>query len=170
VVVCGHYWGERESDMRRGPSSVKRLLVLLVLVGALAAVTGALAGTTRFSFTFDETFPLCNGDPIHVNGTVLGIISETQTPSGGEIAAFHFQPQGVTGVDLVTGTVFHATGLTRDITVSFPPGGGTETFINKFHIQATAGAQSYLVTEVFHTTMTPDGTVTVFFDKASSTC
>jgi hypothetical protein len=143
---------------------------MLVVVGAFAAVTGAQASTTTFSFTFDTTFPLCNGDPIHLNGTVKGIISETQTPSGGEIAAFHFQPQGVTGVDLVTGTVFHATGLTRDLTVSFPPGGGTETFINQFHIQATGGAQSYLNTEVFHTTQTPDGTVTVEFDKAFTTC
>jgi len=101
---------------------------------------------------------------------VLGIISETQTPTGGVIAAFHFQPQGVTGVDLVTGTVFHATGLTRDLTVSFPPGGGTETFINQFHIQATGDAQSYLNTELFHTTLTPNGTVTVEFDNVSSTC
>jgi hypothetical protein len=149
---------------------MKRLLVILVVVGALATAAGAQGGTTTFSFTFDTTFPLCNGDPIHLNGTVLGIISETQTPTGGVIAAFHFQPQGVTGVDLVTGTVFHATGLTRGLTVSFPPGGGTETFINQFHIQATGGAQSYLNIELFHTTLTPDGTVTVEFDNVSSTC
>jgi hypothetical protein len=86
------------------------------------------------------------------------------------VLAFHFQPQGVTGVDLVTGTVFHATGLTRDLIVNSPAGGSTGTFVNRFHIQATRGAESYIVSELFHVTVTPDGTVTVFFDNFSSTC
>jgi hypothetical protein len=76
----------------------------------------------------------------------------------------------VTGIDLVTGTVFHATGLTRDLVVTSPAGGSTETFVNQFHIQATRGEQSYMITEVFHITVAPDGTVTVEFDKASATC
>jgi hypothetical protein len=149
---------------------MRRLLVILAVVGALAAPLGAQAGTTVEKQTFDETFPLCNGDPIHVSGTLLAVFSETTTPSGAEVLAFHFQPQGVTGVDLVTGTVFHATGLTRDLIVNSPPGGSTETFVNRFHIQATGGAQSYIISELFHVTVTPDGTVKVFFDNFSSTC
>jgi len=149
---------------------MRRLLVILAAVGALAAPLGAQAGTTVQKQTFDDTFPLCNGDPIHLSGPLLAVISETATPSGGEVLAFHFQPQGVTGVDLVTGTVFHATGLTRDLIVNSPPGGSTETFVNRFHIQATGGAESYVVSELFHVTVTPDGTVTVFFDNFSSTC
>jgi hypothetical protein len=149
---------------------MRRLLVILAVVGALAAPVSAQAGTTVEQFTFDTTFPLCNGDLIHVSGPLLAVISETATPSGGEVVAFHFQPQGVTGVDLVTGTVFHATGLTRDLIVNSPPGGSTETFVNEFRIQATGGAESYIVTELFHVTVTPDGTVTVFFDNFASTC
>jgi hypothetical protein len=150
---------------------MRRLLLLVALVGGLATAGGAQATTSTISFPFDTTFPLCNGDPVHLSGTVLGIFTETQTAQGGEVLAFHFQPQGVRGVDLVTGTVFHATGLTRDVIVSVPPGRGeTETFINDFHIQATGGAQSYLNTEVFHITVTPDGTVAAFLDNVSSTC
>ncbi len=149
---------------------MRRLLVILAAVGALAAPLGAQAGTTVEKQTFDDTFPLCNGDPIHVSGTLVAVISDTTTPSGGEVLAFHFQPQGVTGVDLVTGTVFHATGLTRDLIVNSPAGGSTETFVNRFHIQATRGAQSYIISELFHVTVTPAGTVTVFFDNFSSTC
>jgi hypothetical protein len=149
---------------------MRRLLVILAVVGALAAPVSAQAGTTVEQFTFDTTFPLCNGDLIHVSGPLLAVISETATPSGGEVVAFHFQPQGVTGVDLVTGMVFHATGLTRDLIVNSPPGGSTETFVNEFRIQATGGAESYIVTELFHVTVTPDGTVTVFFDNFASTC
>ena len=77
---------------------------------------------------------------------------------------------GVSGVDLVTGTVFRAVGLTRDLIVNSPPGGTTETFVNRFHIQATRGAQSYIVTELFHVTVTPDGTVRVELDNFASTC
>ena len=116
---------------------MRRLLVILAAVGALAAPLGAQAGTTVQKQTFDDTFPLCNGDPIHLSGPLLAVISETATPSGGEVLAFHFQPQGVTGVDLVTGTVFHATGLTRDLIVNSPSGGSTrseEHTLNSSHL------------------------------------
>ena len=149
---------------------MRRLLVILVAVGALAAPLSAQAGTTVEKQSFDATFEICNGDLIHLSGTLLAVFSETATPSGGEVLAFHFQPQGVSGVDLVTGTVFQATGLTRDLIVNSPPGGSTETFVNQFHIQATGGAQSYIITELFHVTVTPKGTVTVFFDNFASTC
>jgi hypothetical protein len=149
---------------------MRRLLVILVAVGALAAPLSAQAGTTVEKQSFDATFEICNGDLIHLSGTLLAVFSETATPSGGEVLAFHFQPQGVSGVDLVTGTVFRATGLTRDLIVNSPPGGSTETFVNRFHIQATGGAQSYIITELFHVTVTPNGTVTVFFDNFASTC
>jgi hypothetical protein len=149
---------------------MRRLLMILAVVGALAAPLSAQASTTVERVMFEDTFPLCNGDLIHVSGPLLAVISETATPSGGEVVAFHFQPQGVTGVDLVTGTVFHATGLTRDLIVNSPPGGSTETFVNEFHIQATGGSESYIITELFHVTVTPDGTVTVFFDNFASTC
>jgi hypothetical protein len=149
---------------------MRRLLVILGIVGALAAPVSSQASTTVERVTFEDTFPLCNGDPLHVSGPLLAVISETATPSGGEVVAFHFQPQGVTGVDLVTGTVFHATGLTRDLIVNSPPGGTNETFVNRFHIQATDGEESYIITELFHVTVTPDGTVAVFFDNFASTC
>ncbi len=149
---------------------MRRLLVILAVIGALAAPVSAQSSTTVERLTFDDTFPLCNGDPIHLSGRLLGVFSETTTPSGGAVFAFHFQPQGVTGVDLVTGTVFHATGLTRDLIVNSPPGGTTETFVNRFHIQATGGAESYIVSQLFHITIAPDGTVRVEVDNFTSTC
>jgi len=149
---------------------MRLLLVLFAAFVALAVSVSAQAATTVQKITFDTTFPLCNGDLIHLTGPLSISMTETATPSGGELIAFKANPQGVTGVDLVTGTVFHATGLTRDLVVNSPPGGSTETFVNQFHIQATAGAQSYIVTELFHVTVTPDGTTTVFFDTFASTC
>jgi hypothetical protein len=149
---------------------MRRLLVVLGAVAALCAPVSAQAATTVQKTTFDATFPICNGDLVQVTGPLLITSSETATPSGGLMVAVHFQPQGVAGVDLVTGTVFHATGLTRDVIVISPAGGVTETFVNRFHIQATGGAQSYIVSELFHVTVAPDGTVRVLFDHFSSTC
>ena len=149
---------------------MRQVIVMLAVAAALAVPAGAQGTTTVEVFNFDETFLLCNGDPIHVSGPLLSVETITVTPSGGEILSFHFQPQGITGVDLITGTVFHATGLTRDLTVFSPPGGITDTFVNRFHIQATAGDESYVVSEVFHVTVAPDGTVRSFFDNSSATC
>ena len=149
---------------------MKRVLVILAVLAGFAVVAGAEAATTVEQDTFDATFPLCNGDLIHVSGPLLVASTETSTPSGGLVIAIHFQPQGVTGVDLTTGTIFHATGLTRDLIVFSPPGGITETFVNQFHIQATGGEQSYIITELFHITISPDGTVRSFFDNFSATC
>jgi len=149
---------------------MRLLLVLFAAFVALAVSVSAQAATTVQKITFDTTFPLCNGDLIHLTGPLSISMTETATPSGGELIAFKANPQGVTGVDLVTGTVFHATGLTRDLVVNSPPGGSTETFVNQFHIQSTTGAQSYIVTELFHVTVTPDGTTTVSFDNFASTC
>jgi hypothetical protein len=136
----------------------------------MAVPLSAHASTTVERIPFDDTFPLCNGDPIHISGTLLATITDTTTRSGGHVFAFHFQPQGITGVDQVTGTVFHATGLTRDLIVESPRGGTTETFVNRFHIQATRGAQSFIVTDLFHITVTPDGTVRVEIEVHSETC
>ena len=144
--------------------------MILAVVAALTASVSAQAGTTVAKHTVDQTFPLCNGDLIHVSGPLLAVFSETTTPSGGQVVAVHFQPQGVTGVDLVTGAVFHATGLTRDLIVNSPPGGTTETFVNRFHIQATRGGESFIISDLFHVTVTPDGTVRVLFDNFSATC
>jgi hypothetical protein len=102
--------------------------------------------------------------------TLLGVFTETATPSGGFVFSSHFQPQGVQGVDLVTGTIFRATGLTRDIVIFVPPGGITETFINQFHIQATTGEESFIVSEVFHITITANGDITAFVDNFRATC
>jgi hypothetical protein len=143
---------------------------LVVVVAALALSASAWAATTVQKIPFDADVVLCNGDTVHISGTLLDSATTTTTPSGGLIVAFQDNPQGISGVDTTTGTVFHATGLTREVDVTSPPGGFTTTFVNRFHIQATGGAQSFIVSETEHVTITPSGTVTVSFDNFSSTC
>jgi hypothetical protein len=145
-------------------------MAAVVVIAALTVAAGATAATTVQKVPFDATIVLCNGDTLDLSGTLLSSSTTTMTPSGGVIVATHFSPQNVSGVDTTTGTVFHATGLTREIDVTSPPGGSTSTFVNRFHIQATGGAQSFIISETAHETVTPDGTVTVSFDNFSSTC
>ena len=149
---------------------MRRLSVLVAVIAALALSASAWAATTVQKIPIDIQVGLCNGDTLDLSGTLLDSVTTTPTPSGGLIVAFHDNPQGVSGVDTTTGTVFHATGLTREVDVTSPPGGFTGTFVNRFHIQATGGAQSFIVSETAHLTVTPDGTVTVSFDNFSSTC
>jgi hypothetical protein len=149
---------------------MRKLILLLLVVVALAVPAGTQAAATVQTQPFDVLIQICNGDTVHLTGQLVVVMTETTTPSGGLTMSVHFQPQGVTGVDLSTGTIFHATGLTRDLVVNTPAGGATETFVNRFHIQATGGAQSFIVSELFHVTVSPDGTVRTFFDNFSSTC
>ncbi len=148
-----------------------RLLALVGLVVALCVPAAAQAATTTQKLPFEGSVLLCaSGDIVELSGTLLVTSTTTVTPSGGFLVADHFQPQGISGIDTTTGTVYRAVGLTRDIFISSPAGGLVETYVNRFHIQATRGAESYLVKEVFHVTVSPDGTVRVEFDKFSSTC
>jgi hypothetical protein len=149
---------------------MRKVLVALGAAAALAVPVNAFAATVVDRSAFDSTFPLCNGDLIHVGGPLLVVESTTSPSSGGLITSFHFNPQGVTGVDLTTGAVFHATGMTGDVSVNSPAGGFTSTFVNQFRIQATGGSASYIVTDLFHVTITPDGTVRVSFDNFSPAC
>jgi hypothetical protein len=149
---------------------MRKLLVLLITIAALAMPVATQASATTLKVPFDADVIACNGDVIHISGTLLIIFTETTTPSGGFIVSSHFQPQGIMGVDLTTGTKYVATGLTRDILVVSPSGGITETFVNRFHIQATTAAESFIVSEVFHITVNANGVVTAFVDNFSSTC
>lgn len=105
-----------------------------------------------------------------LSGTLLVTSTATATPNGGFLFADHFQPVGISGVDTTTGTLYRATGLTRDLSVASPKGGSTKTFVNRLHIQATAGNESFIVSEVFHIVFGADGTERVFLDRVSATC
>lgn len=144
------------------------LPILGALVLAFPAVSAA--STTVQKLPFDAQLSLCNGHVVEFTGTLLSTFSVTSTPSGGFAVASHFQPQGISGADEQTGTLYRATGLTRDILVLSPAGGLVETFVNRFHIQATGGAESYEVTETSHITVTPSGTVSVLFDNFTPAC
>lgn len=150
---------------------MKKLLLALVVaaVAMIASPMHAQAATTTEVIPFETDLVVCNGDLVHLSG------SPGRLPRDGDAIRWAcrlvpFQPAGRHRSGSRHGTTFHATGLTRDISITTPSGGYTETFVNRFHIQATAGHESYIVSETLHITVTPDVNVTAFVDNFSACC
>ena len=147
----------------------KLLLFVGLTVGLVLAAAPAEAATTvERNISFETTIDEC-GETITLSGTLIGVFTEQPLPNGGFLVTFHFQPQGVTGTSS-SGVTYHATGLTRDTTVSVPSGGLTDTFVNRFHIVGTGGALTYYVKETIHLTVSPTGEITASVDNFSEEC
>jgi hypothetical protein len=50
------------------------------------------------------------------------------------------------------------------------PRGFTDAFVNQFHIQATTGEESFIVSEVLHITVNANGDLTASVDNFRATC
>lgn len=147
-----------------------RKKLIAAVAAALVLPAAAQAATTTFTTPFQADVTACNGDTIRLSGQLLGVVTATANPAGGVVVSTHFQPQGIRGVDLQTGTAYLGTGLTLDLTVVSPSGVTSFTYVNRFHVQATAGAESYDVSVTAHITALADGTVTAFVDNISAAC
>src|SRR4051794_32178505 len=143
----------------------KKLVVAVLAALVLPAAARAAATTVIAPLQFDVT--ACNGDTIRLSGQTLAVFTTTATPSGGATFSTHIQPQGIRGVDLQTGASYIGTGLTRNTFVAAPSGVTTITLVNRFHIQATAGGESFDAADLVHITVLPGGTVTAFVDNVS---
>jgi hypothetical protein len=144
-------------------------VALVAIVAALAVPARASAAATTGTVPFDATVTACDFN-IQLNGSLLIVATTTSPASGGFIATIHSQPQNVRGVDLVTGANYIGTGLTRETFVAHPSGGLVLTLVNDFHIQGTAGADGYLVSQVVHLTVKGDGTITAVVDNLYVSC
>jgi hypothetical protein len=148
---------------------MRKMLIAAVLAAFVLPAAGQAAATT-LTTPFQADITACNGDTIHLSGQLLIVFTATANRAGGFVFSTHSQPQGVRGLDLQTGTAYLGTGLTRDLTVLSPSGASTLTLVNRFHIQATAGEQSFDVSETVHITALADGTITAFVDNFSAPC
>jgi hypothetical protein len=148
-----------------------RLFTLLAIVAcALIAAGGAQSATTVQELSYNSIANLCNGDPVQLSGSLLFVSSFTTLPSGGHASMVLFEAQNVTGVDLVTGTTYHLASTESGRGVLSPSGGSTGTLVARFHLQSTDGAESFIMGLTAHTTIAPDGTYTVLFEKPIIPC
>lgn len=148
----------------------------MLRIGAvIAAVTAALTFTASAGaraqtivFPFETVEAVC-GDEVFVSGNVLGTFVVTEKPNGGATLITKFNPQGVTGVSLITGARYRAVGVTTFMTV-FAPGVTSDTYVNRFFLIGTGGAPKSLFSETVHVTILANGTVTASVEKVSNVC
>jgi hypothetical protein len=155
-------------------AAVTTRLAKMILIAAILAAFGLPAAANAATITqttpFEGTVLACNGvDTIQLKGQLLIVFTETFNSAGGAILAIHGQPQGISGTDQ-NKTKYLGTGLTLDLSVFSPTGVVNVTFIDRFHIQATTGAQSFDFSATVHITVLPDGTLTAAVGNFSGPC
>jgi hypothetical protein len=129
---------------------MRRLLLILGVVGALAAPVSAQAGTGVVRFPQEFVTPICNGDVLQLSGTLLDV--ETSFSGG---FREQFQLQG-TATDLTIGTVYHGTTFFRDLEITTPAGATVVTFTDGTRLESATG-ESVTFSDLLHLTITPDG-------------
>jgi hypothetical protein len=133
----------------------------------LAAVTS----NTTVPFSDLVFVPCANGGAgefVQITGDVHELLITTTNNGGGVHVKFHYQPQGLTGVGLVTGDTYRATGVTQGET---NVAAGTETtFINNFRLIGPGPGNNLLIHETVHLTVNANGDVTATHDNLSVEC
>lgn len=153
--------------------SVTTLLasVMATLLAAPAANAGATTETSSQKIPVTlSVFLSCTGEVVEVSGNLHVVTHET---INGKRATFtsHFQPAGLQGYGTVSGSMYNATGVTRQVnSFSLTDAQLTFTLVNRFHFVGTGGAASFFVKQTSHVTVNANGDVTSQVDNFDSTC
>ena len=153
-----------------------RFALAAALVGALSAISAGTSSAQALEFTDNEFIPFtltaegC-GDVIEVSGTLHVLIHVTLNDAGGITVKQHFQPQGATGVGLVSGATYQATGVTQETDTDNGPGPQFEfTFVNNFKIISRGTTPNYLVHDTVHVTVNNNGEITAEVINSTVEC
>ncbi len=95
----------------------------------------------------------CSGEAVALSGTLHSVVHVTTDAQGGERFFVQSGQQQVTGVGLMSGTIYQATGVTRDAE-NVTAGEAVEgTFINTFRLISRGDADnSFVTTAMIHLT------------------
>jgi hypothetical protein len=153
-----------------------RVVCLAALIGALSAVSAGTVSAQAEQFTANEFIPFtltaegC-GDVIEVSGTLHVLFHITFDAAGGVTVKELFQPQGATGVGLVSGATYQAVGETEDTLTDNGPGPQYEfTFVNNFKMISRGTTANYLVHDTIHVTVNENGEVTAEVVNSTVEC
>ena len=148
-------------------------LVLMTVLSVAPASAQATTTTNNFQTSIDiVAFVPCaaggEGESVFFSGTQHGVSVTTIDDTGAFHTELHFQPQGIGGDGLTTGTHYQWTGATQ---ASFNGQVGYEnTFINNYRLIGVGPANNLLIQQTFHATVQPDGEVTIVVDNYSVEC
>jgi hypothetical protein len=166
----------RVSSMRSVLWKFLFLMVTLVLMTVLT-VAPASAQATTFTNNIQTSIDIVafvpcaaggEGEYVFFSGTLLGVSVTTIDDTGSFHTVLHFQPQGISGDGLTTGTDYQWTGATQ---ATFNGLVGYEnTFINNYRLIGEGPTNNLLIHQTLHATVQPDGEVTIFVDDYSVEC
>jgi hypothetical protein len=147
--------------------------VLLTLVMVLP-VNAAVTQNVKVPLDTTVFVPCANGgagEEVHLTGELHMLATLTEDGAGGMHIKWHSQPQGVSGVGLITGDKYRGTGVTQEET-NIRPGGFPyeDTFVNNFRIIGQGKGNNYLVHQVLHVTINANGEITAEVDNYSVEC
>ena len=155
----------------------RRRLISACLAGALVMLGMSLPTTTRAAVVLNTSatftaliFIPCAPDIAFVTGDLHVLISEEEDSNGGVHLKSHFQPQGISGVGLLTGDKYQATGVTQEHTNIHSGLAFEDTFVNNFRIIGQGPGNNLLVHTTFHVTVNANGDVTAEVLNSSVDC
>jgi hypothetical protein len=120
----------------------------------------------------DQFFVECaaggEGEVVQWTGEIQAVFHVTFDSAGGVHLKIHGNAQGLSGTGLTTGDKYQVTGAS-DLATNVKVGAET-TIVNNFHIIGPGKGNNFLLQELFHVTVNPDGTVTAFVDNLREEC
>jgi hypothetical protein len=108
------------------------------------------------------------GERVHIAGDINAVTHLTRNATGGYLVESNYNPQGVTGVGLVSGDTYQATGSASErfnVAISF-----TETFVSNFRVIGQGSGNNYLMHETFHVTVNANFELITYVDNYSFEC
>ena len=150
------------------PTSPRALLGTRVSLAASTTTT-----SERIDNSYKSFVPCANGgagETVQVSG-VLHVTEHLSTStSGHRVLHMTFNPQGITGVGLVSGDTYHSAGVTQ-VVVRYRGGQPfSNTFTNNFLLIGPGPNNNLQVNELIHVTETPHLEVTARVIKIDILC
>lgn len=166
--------------MRKFPLKPKVLhltLAIMLLTVSLPRVASSQAFTTTSSQVIrivQVPFVPCafggSGESVFVSGN-LHVVSHLTINQNRMVVMTHFQPQGETGLGLITGDVYHRTGVIQFIdTIPVSNGAQTFTSINNFGLISPGSGSHFRVHHNIHVTINANGEFIVEVNNFTVDC
>jgi len=154
------------------------LLALSVLVIGLARPAPALAGSTTVTTNVTQTlgsvqFYPCAGELVALQGDYHAVFHVTFDPTGGTHVVAQYNSQGITGVGLVSNTIFRAidgADQGRRVTNIFGAPGFEMTDVDTFQLIGQGRGPNLLVHTTIHLTFAPGQGFTAQVSNVRSEC
>jgi hypothetical protein len=153
-----------------------RLFVVAIVAAALLAFSGAvLAQATTETFKqeipvdFTPTNP-CNGEPVHLTGSVNFVFHTTQDANGGFHLTGHAETQRISGTGLESGDKYRAVSAFNSTLNFVPEGAEEQTAPLTYSIISSGPSPNFVTHYTMHVTLNANGEPTAEVLYVRSEC